>query len=266
MTVDLARNRRELGASLEEVAAYSGASVSDLAQWERSASVPRKQAAKVRWALWALGRDQALAASGLPECDRLPLLPTPSDEASLREFDRHLETCETCLNRSRYLTEHVEPMPPMDGSLLFRVIALIERFKGWQRSAASGAAVILAMGGVGVVVFVVMGLVAGDLAIAAVGIALLFVLVLSGATGGVAHYLTRGMRARGRLGHYASCVIATYAYLVAVMGMAFIGAAFVGWEVIGADFRAMMTTSLGWLMLALVGAFFGLVFGHTSRH
>ena len=265
MDLDIFRGRTRSGASLEQVAQYAGVPVEDLTEWERRAQVPRKHAARVKWALWASQRDAALARSGLPECEWMARLATAAEPPEPQELATHVDACPACLRRSEFVNEHLEPMPPMGSGPVMYALALLGRLSPWQESAAAGAMIILAMGGIGVIVFIVMGVVNLDASYLLGASALFAVLVLSGAAGGIVHYHTRSLRAAGTLGHYLSSVLTVLGYLGAIFAMAAMGAAVVGWDAIGSDMEEMITTPTGWIVSGVGGLLFGLVFGRATR-
>ncbi len=86
-----------------------------------------------------LDRDEALVASGLPECVALRNI-----VAEMRDDPRakpgavivaHMGSCDTCLARKRYLAERFPPLPPPP--LPFPVLVLVWAHRTaervWQR-------------------------------------------------------------------------------------------------------------------------------------
>lgn len=262
MATDLWRLRRDAGVSLDDLAAYSDLPAQQLQDWEREYRVPRKHAARLKWALWAAQRDQLLVRSGLPECDALEDLAAKQDPTPVLE---HLETCDLCIRRSRFVEEHVGPMPAMGGGLTMRAIALVGQLSGWRQSAATGALFILALGGIGVPILLFLAALHRDPAMAAVAAGLFVVLTLSGAAGGIAYHCTAAMRRQGTIGHYGSSILTVYTYFAAVLGMLAIAASFVGWEAIDPDMPAMLSSPAGLMIWAVIGAGFGIVFGRAMR-
>jgi hypothetical protein len=257
--LDISRSLRETGVTLERLAEYAAVRVADLTEWQRRGEVPRKFARQVQWAIWAARRDVAIAQAGIPECDVLKALVARSDQPDLKEVTRHLNTCAICVARSKYLDEHLEPAPALGGSLLMRALPLVERLDGLPKSAAYGSLALLGMGGIGVPLLLVVGIARMDPTMVLGAFALFLVLVLTGAAGGVVHYYTRPMREAGSMGHYASSVLTVYGYLAAVFGIVALAALF------GSDLHEMVTTRVGWIASAVIGAFIGLIFGHQTR-
>ena len=263
--MQLSRLRTEAGLTIEELAELSGVSAAEVRQWERDAHVPRRHRIAVRWTLWSVKRDRSLEASGLPECLVIAKLAEGEDPAVADAIAEHLETCEVCEARSAFVLQHVEPMPPVPGGFVVRVMDRVSRLSGWQQSAFAGAAIVVILGGVGVLFFLGMGLINRSLSQIAGAFGLLTALVLSGGAGGLAHHWTRGLRATGTPGTYVSGVLTMNTYLAVLLGLVWVAGATVGWDVVGEDLRDMTTTAEGWIIMVACGTLFGLVFAHTLR-
>jgi len=137
---ELAAARLRLGLSTDELAAELNLTPAVVAAWEAGRINPSRRAQ--RWLLWRgamLDRDEALAASGLPECSSLRDI-----VATMRDHPRskpgtvilaHMASCETCLARKRYLAERFPPMPPPPLPLPMALLVwghhAVERI--WQR-------------------------------------------------------------------------------------------------------------------------------------
>jgi len=84
--------------------------------WEEGRISPSRTAERwLKWRVAMLDRDDALAASGLPECEELKRLATGSTEHGAERGDRiisHMAACPTCLARRNYLAERFPPLPP----------------------------------------------------------------------------------------------------------------------------------------------------------
>ena len=120
-----------------------------------SLSIPKHVSAEMRWRVAAKEREDALEASGLPQCEWLAewerKAPTLSGRASVKHLEaltEHTESCATCGARDAFVLERFGPMPemPVRGWLgLFTSIAKrIERLPEWMRPGAWGALFFLA--------------------------------------------------------------------------------------------------------------------------
>jgi hypothetical protein len=113
----LAATRQRLGLSTEGLAAELNLTPAVISAWESGKISPSRQA--LRWLTWRgamLDRDEALAASGLPECAQLKdIVASMRDDAQAKPGTMilaHMANCETCLARKRYLAERFPPLPP----------------------------------------------------------------------------------------------------------------------------------------------------------
>jgi hypothetical protein len=137
---ELATTRRRLGLSTESLAAELNLTPAVITAWEAGRIRPTRRAKRwLEWRAAMLDRDDALEASGLPECDVLR-----SIVASLRDESRsqpgnvviaHLASCETCLARKRYLAERFPPLPSPPLPLLMVALVWAHRTveRVWQR-------------------------------------------------------------------------------------------------------------------------------------
>jgi transcriptional regulator with XRE-family HTH domain len=114
---ELVAARHRLGLTPESLAAELNLTPAVIVAWERGRIRPTRRAQ--RWLTWRgamLDRDEALAASGLPECDALRyVVATARDDGQSRSGTvilAHMATCETCLARKRFLEERFPPLPP----------------------------------------------------------------------------------------------------------------------------------------------------------
>lgn len=265
MDMELGRLRREASGTLEQLAEYSGVSVDQLQDWERTSSVPRKQAARVKWAIWALQRDAALAKSGLPECTSAMDLERDFSEQNLEALTDHFEQCELCKRREKYVKEAVGPMPPMQRGLFMHVVMFVGQLEGWRQRAAAGGLIVLAMGGTGVLWLLFLAVINLDPMALGLAIGLVALLLGSGAVGGLVYHAVSPIRARGAIGYYAASIMTVYGYFGAVLGVLGLAALFVGWEVVGYDIRDMVTTRSGVLTWLVMGGIFGVVFGRALK-
>ena len=143
--------RVRLGLSHDELAAETGLTPAVVAAWESGhIKVPSQVAADLRWRIARLDRQDALATSGLPECDWITAFEAEAAPHTLKEqsarLDRalaHVNTCETCVARDAFVGERFPPMPPAPQSgwlsLVLPVVERVERLPPWARPAAIGA-------------------------------------------------------------------------------------------------------------------------------
>lgn len=245
--------RERAGVSRGEVAARAGVLERDVDAWERGAVVSSRVRHKMDHALWQLERDAVLARPDAPRCTELDLsaLPRPMDKASQDALVLHLETCEACLAREPYLARHLRPEP---GAL-----------PGWAGSALVGAAAVLVLMGLApLVLSVAAAIVSGEPWWIAVALALMVVVAIAGAAGGVVHYASRGWRGRGGLGRYASWILVVSTYVAAVLAMSA-----AGWMLSGApldpELTAMVSHPIPWLAAVLTVIGWGIALGRWDR-
>lgn len=265
MAVEILREREAVGVTLEALAEYAEVEASELAEWERSGGVPRAYRAQVKWALWAARRDVLLENSELSECEWIQKQEDDVSDTDPKIIAEHLNTCEICVARSKYVEEHVGPMPAMGSGVLMWTLAHVDRFSGWKRSAVAGALLLLAMAGIGVVILLGIGLVNLDLGYILQAFGLFIVLVVGGAAGGITYHAASPLRQRGGLGYYGASILTVYGYLLGVLGMITLATTVVGWEAIDPELGAMLTDPVGWVVAAILGVFFGVVLGRAMR-
>jgi hypothetical protein len=137
---ELAAARQRLGLSTEGLAAELNLTPAVIAAWETGKISPTRRAQ--RWLMWRaamLDRDEALAASGIPECVALRNIVT-----EMRDDPRakagpvilaHMGNCDACLARKRYLAERFPPLPPppLPFPMLVLVWAHRTAERVWQR-------------------------------------------------------------------------------------------------------------------------------------
>ena len=125
---------------MEGLAAELNLTPAVVAAWEAGRISPTRRAQ--RWLAWRgamLDRDEALAASGLPECTALRTI-----VVEMRDDPRakagpvilgHMASCESCLARKRYLAERFPPLPapPLPLPMLVLVWAHRTAERVWQR-------------------------------------------------------------------------------------------------------------------------------------
>jgi transcriptional regulator with XRE-family HTH domain len=141
---ELVATRHRLGLTPESLAAELNLTPAVILAWERGRIRPTRRAQ--RWLAWRgamLDRDDALAASGLPECAALRhVVATTREEGRSRSGSivlAHMATCDTCLARRRFLEERFPPLPPPPLPLPIVVMLstqrAVERAWRWIRGA-----------------------------------------------------------------------------------------------------------------------------------
>lgn len=139
--------RQALGLSQNATAAEFNLTPGVVAAWESGEiKVPKRIEAQLRWRLAAKERIDALAKSGLPECEwreNWEARPAPSDLKALNKYYEegiaHAKTCQTCAARETYIRDRFGKMPPapLEGwmkSFGF-VAASIEKLPRWAQPA-----------------------------------------------------------------------------------------------------------------------------------
>ena len=257
--------REHAGITREQVAERAGLPPRDVDAWERGGRLPYTHQRKLDWALWWLERELALAHSPIPECTAVDLAhpPPPGDKAAVSAFITHVETCPLCTARANYVREHVRP-EPITGGLLGHVLGYGARLSGWHSSAYYGAAFLLGMGGMGVVLLLGIGLITLNPAYIGAAFALFLVLAISGAVGGITHYATASLRGRGTVGHYFSSVLVVYAYFAAVLILFTLGSVIAG-RPLDPRLARMTADPVGWISFGVAGIVFGIVLGRAMR-
>jgi hypothetical protein len=146
---ELATIRKRLGLTPTSLAAELNLTPGIVEAWESGRIAPSRKAEQ--WLTWRgamLDRDEAVSASGLPECTTLRAVATDSTGGDGSKAARmraeavlaHLANCPTCLARKRFLDERFPPMPPppLPGALALivwlhgRINAIRLRIRGWR--------------------------------------------------------------------------------------------------------------------------------------
>jgi DNA-binding transcriptional regulator YiaG len=134
---ELVTGRQRLGLSPEGLAAELNLTPGVVSAWERGRIRPSRRAEQ--WLMWRgamLDRDEALASSGLAECQGIRTLAANlSDETRTRQNElvvAHVASCSTCLARRQFLAERFPPLPPPP--LPGYVVALVWAQRGVDRA------------------------------------------------------------------------------------------------------------------------------------
>jgi hypothetical protein len=251
--------KQTLGETDDQLATTLGVTPHVIRAWTQgSTRIPHRDAKYIVFLVAAKQREVALKSSGLPECawfraHENPPATEKTDELikHAEALERHFHHCPTCQTREKYVSERFGPMPSPPSAGLLRLFEWVERVPAIARPAAVGAALLATL----VLLRVIFSLprlvkAPGELAGAALA---LVAAAAAGAVGGFAYSLTRPTLKRlGRPGDYLTGIVCVFAY----MGSLALAAPFAFGEAIVED-RA------GWVIMAIVSVFFGLVIGHT---
>lgn len=118
---ELAAIRTRLGLTPDALAAELNLTPAIIEAWESGRINPSRRAEQwLTWRAAMLDRDEAVSASGLPECPTLRAVATgitmgDGSKTGRQRADAvltHLASCPTCLARKRFLDERFPPMPP----------------------------------------------------------------------------------------------------------------------------------------------------------
>lgn len=259
---DVRTARQELGYTAEQLAEELSVPVSRVHDWERGAStMPRRLAQQLAWEAAVKRRNDALDASGLPECawaENWGNQAAPSEADALTKhyeaLTTHAQGCATCQARQRF-ADTLPPLPelPMSVSmqLFMRGADQVQKLPAWLRPAAIGAVALMAIV-LFRAVFAIPRIIqspgfAGELllAILAAGGA--------GAAGGLAYSATRPtLRRLGRPGDYLTGIVCVTAY----MGALLIAAPYAFGE-------SLANSTVEVVIFLICSVFFGLVVGHS---
>jgi hypothetical protein len=125
-----------LGLTPDALAAELNLTPAIIEAWETGRINPSRRAEQ--WLTWRgamLDRDEAVSASGLPECATLRAVASAisggdGPKTARQRADAvlaHLATCPTCLARKRFLDERFPPMPPPPLPLGLALIVWVHR-------------------------------------------------------------------------------------------------------------------------------------------
>lgn len=263
---ELTAMRERLGLDATQLAAELDLTPAVIQAWESGrVRVPRRTAELLRWRVGLLDRQEALAASGLPECGwvrRWASEPPPRAAGGRRERERllqlHASACPTCIARAAFLRERFPPLPapPLFG--INRALVWLLRRPAWLRPAILGAVLVGGMQAVRELPIAAAGDVRGALQALAVVVLSAVAGAYVGAVGGLTFSAVRAplRRRLGRAGDVLTGVLCALAYLLAiVLPLAALGVAGV-WR----------SPSL-WVLFAVFGVIFGLflAYGMPAR-
>ena len=261
---ELQQRRMSLDLSVDGLAEVLAEHRDVVEQWEQiTKELPRSLSRRLDWVLALEERSRLMQASGIQECSwteeylkNVDQLAPDQMERRLAEAEKHSETCAVCQRRKAYAAT-LPPLPPAPLSPSLRLfIAIadeIQRLPKWARPAAAGAVLI---GGLTLVraVFVVasrrspVSLTLVLTVLAAIGVG-----AYGGAVGGLAYVLVRDrFRKFGRVGDYLTGLTCVYAYLLAF-----------GIPLAVFTREEMFREPVGWIIMVIIGAIFGLIIGHS---
>lgn len=143
--------RLRLGLTLDAFAAETGFTPHVVSAWEvGTVAIPKRHEADLRWRLALQDRDDALRASGLPECAWIAHWHSQPFPVGLKAQTKHLESgvahakgCAVCIARDRFAHEKFGEVPkrPIPGGIgaLAKVAEQVNRLPQWLRPVAIGA-------------------------------------------------------------------------------------------------------------------------------
>jgi DNA-binding XRE family transcriptional regulator len=143
MTPDEAiASRNTLGLTQERLAADLGLTPSVIVAWEAgSVRIPRRYEDQLRYDAAAKERRDAVAASGLQECEidkAWENEKVPGNAKAMNEYLerglKHRASCPRCIARDKFIEERFGKMPPMPMSASMRAFgAVVDRIEKWPR-------------------------------------------------------------------------------------------------------------------------------------
>ena len=148
---EVAAARQRLGLSLDAFAAEMGFTPHVVSAWEAgTVAVPKRHEDDLRWRLALQDRDDALKASGLPECAWIAHWHSQPFPVGFEAQTKHLESavghakgCGTCIARDRFTKEKFGDLPkrPVAAGVgvLAKIGTQIARLPEWLRPVAIGA-------------------------------------------------------------------------------------------------------------------------------
>lgn len=261
MREDLTAARERLGLTHEQLAAEYHVTEGEVRGWEDGTiKVPRRFERDLLWRSAVREREQALAASGLPECQWVKAWAERPQSSDLdeqieraKELERHGANCSVCQARQQYVADHLPPLPSPPLPLWINVVSrsgdLFMRLPEWSRPAVVGAAIMSAWFLFRLIFLVPQALrspeLAPELVVGFIAVA------LAGASGGLAYAAVRKpLRGIGRAGDYLTGVACVGVYMLALVLVAPI-----------AFGEPVMEDPGDWPILLAVSVFFGLFIG-----
>ena len=258
---ELSAARETIGLTPEQLAAELGVAPRTYAAWESgTAAIPARHARDVAYRAAITEREDALNASGLPECEWVAAwheAPQPrKTEEQLARFEAlsaHMKSCPQCIAREQFVTERFGPLPepPMPAwmRLTGRLGDAVDKLPAWARPAIWGALVVGGMTALRMLV-AVRSLVQ-DPSRALLMLGVLAAAMAAGAVGGLVYsFAGRPLRHIPRVGPYLAGIVTVAGYMGAIV----LGAALAG--------QPMMNGGAGLVAFVVVTALFGVVVGH----
>src|SRR5215213_9344093 len=225
---ELQAARTRLGLSAAEMAAELGLTPGAYSVLEADPGrrVPTRYAEDVAFRVSCREQEEALAASGLPECasmqQMLETQATLSPEKQLEQAERaqrHAAACPTCQARDQFLQQRFPnaPPPPLPGwmRVLGAFSSWVDRRPAWLRPAVWGAAALVAMTSIRLV-FALPAAVRDPGRLATLLGALLLAAVAGAFAGLVYELAGRPLRRVKGVGPYLAGVVTVAGYLLAI--------------------------------------------------
>lgn len=265
MTGRQVRERREaLGVPTERFAEALGVPVATLTELEGAGRIPARLGERLARVLWEFASADALAESGLPECDavRALLAADPPDE---RAVAHHLRRCPICHARAAYVHHRVghAPRPPGLTGLAMRVVDLFGDGPAWLRSAMGGVAMVLTLVAAPIVICLASALIFRDHEYVGWAVVFSAVALVAGGCGGLVYAATARLRERGTVGHDVSWVLSVYSYIALTIAVVYEASFKLRVIPPQADVAAMARQPWEWAFLLVVGAIFGVIIGRS---
>ena len=233
---ELAAARHRLGLTPDQLAAELGVPPHAYRACEAGrATLPRRETRMLAHLLATADRDEALAASGLPECAwidawhrRAPAADAPPD-ARLRYFEEvgaHASSCPVCQARVRFVRERFPDLPepplPTGMRLMARARDWLAERPAWLRPSLVGAALLAAL--VALRALLALPTVARSPGALAGALAAVPLAALAGAAGGVVYTLVgRPLLGVPVVGPYLAGTATVAGYLLAIAATTWVG-------------------------------------------
>lgn len=203
----IAKERAEIGATVEQVAEIAGVAPAHIETWERlDLELPPEARGPVIWATWVLRVRARGDVAGLARCEWVEDCVALGQQPDAVEVGEHVVTCDVCKARLDVAYE-----PPT----------------GWRAVLAQGpmpaifAGIVVPLMFAGVVLLGMVGqaLVRRDPSFAIMALVLLLALIAGGILGGLTHHVVAPVRARGNVGVHLSWIAITTAYALGVLAV-----------------------------------------------